>query len=113
VAADPSSPRPPAPGPPTQASLAELEALRRERAAHEESLRAAAAEARHLEACQYRRQASVYAIQNAWKVYRKRRRAGEAKGGGGKGGAGKGGAKGATASGSGAKAPAAKGKKKK
>jgi hypothetical protein len=73
---------------PLQAALGELEALRRERAAHEEALRAAAAEARRREMAELRREAAAYAIQNAWKVMKKRRAA-EAKAKGGKGGSAK------------------------
>lgn len=81
-----------------QEALSDLEELRRERAAHEEALRAAAAEARLQDAARLRREAAAYAIQNAWKGLRKRRAA-EAKAKGGKGGGGKKGATGAKADG--------------
>ena len=55
--------------------MSELEALRRERAAHEAAARAAAEAARVAEMRAIRLDAAAYAIQNAWKGMRKRRAA--------------------------------------
>jgi len=75
---------------------AEIEGLRRERLAHEEALRAAAAQAKALEIRQIRLDAAAAAIQNAWKSLKKRRAA-DAKAKSKKGKAAAGGAKAAPA----------------
>lgn len=73
-----------------QGVLSETDALRRERAAYEEAARAAAAEARRAEIHGHRLNAAAAAIQNAWKVHRKRCAAEAKAAKGGKGGKGRG-----------------------
>ncbi|WIA35821.1 hypothetical protein OEZ86_004208 [Tetradesmus obliquus] len=77
---------------------AEADALRAERLAHEEALRAAAEAKRKAELQQLRLEAAAYVIQNAWKVWRKKKAAeakkAAGKGKGGKAAAGKAAAKG-------------------
>lgn len=104
----------------TQEVLAELDELKRERAAHEEALRAAAAAKRAAEIRAIRLDAAAAAIQNAWLCFKKRRAAeAKAKAKGGKGGKGAGGkgaaaaAAGKGASGKGASGKSAAGKKTK
>ncbi|KAF6266288.1 hypothetical protein COO60DRAFT_445827 [Scenedesmus sp. NREL 46B-D3] len=68
---------------------AEADALRAERLAHEEALRSAAEAKKRAELRRLRLEAAAYAIQNAWKVWRKKKAA-EAKKAAGKGKGGKG-----------------------